>query len=75
MAALASAASVGSSDEALACRWPPGTSGSAIVTVGGERYDCGSKSGFLEATVNMALKDPELAQQMRDIAQGIVSAS
>lgn len=45
------------------------------VTVGGERYDCGSKSGFLEATVNMALKDPELAQQMRDIAQGIVSAS
>lgn len=44
------------------------------VTVGGERYDCGSKSGFLDATVNMALKDPELAQRMRDIAQEIVSA-
>ncbi|MGI9529729.1 MAG: UTP--glucose-1-phosphate uridylyltransferase [Acidimicrobiia bacterium] len=44
------------------------------VTVGGERYDCGSKAGFLDATVNMALKDPELAQKMRDIAQGIVSA-
>lgn len=44
------------------------------VTVGGERYDCGSKAGFLDATVNMALKDPDLAQRMRDIAQGIVSA-
>ena len=44
------------------------------VTVGGERYDCGSKAGFLDATVNMALKDPELAQRMREIAQGIVSA-
>lgn len=45
------------------------------VTVGGERYDCGSKAGFLDATVNMALKDPDLAQRMRDIARGIVSAS
>ena len=43
------------------------------VTVGGERYDCGSKAGFLDATVNMAMKDPDLADRMRDIARGIIS--
>ena len=29
----------------------------------GKRYDCGSKAGFLEATVDFALKRPELGDQ------------
>ena len=28
----------------------------------GRRYDCGSKLGYLEATVDYGLKHPELAQ-------------
>jgi UTP--glucose-1-phosphate uridylyltransferase len=32
----------------------------------GRRYDCGSKLGYLEATVNYALKHPELADDFRD---------
>jgi UTP--glucose-1-phosphate uridylyltransferase len=31
----------------------------------GRRYDCGSKLGYLEATVNFALKHPELADDFR----------
>jgi UTP--glucose-1-phosphate uridylyltransferase len=31
----------------------------------GRRYDCGSKLGYLEATVNYALKHPELAADFR----------
>jgi UTP--glucose-1-phosphate uridylyltransferase len=31
----------------------------------GERYDCGSKLGYLQATVNYALKHPELADEFR----------
>jgi UTP--glucose-1-phosphate uridylyltransferase len=32
----------------------------------GRRYDCGSKLGYLQATVNFALKHPELADEFRD---------
>jgi UTP--glucose-1-phosphate uridylyltransferase len=32
----------------------------------GRRYDCGSKLGYLKATVNYALKHPELADDFRD---------
>nr|VFK79776.1 MAG: UDP-glucose pyrophosphorylase [Candidatus Kentron sp. SD] len=32
----------------------------------GKRYDCGSKFGFLEATVEYALKHPELKREFRD---------
>ncbi len=32
----------------------------------GKRYDCGSKQGFLEATVEFALKHPEVAPAFRD---------
>ncbi|MUG33816.1 UTP--glucose-1-phosphate uridylyltransferase GalU [Commensalibacter sp. ESL0382] len=35
----------------------------------GIRYDCGSKSGFLEAQVAFALKRPDLAPAMRKIIQ------
>ncbi len=31
----------------------------------GRRYDCGSKLGYLQATVNLALKHPELAADFR----------
>jgi UTP--glucose-1-phosphate uridylyltransferase len=31
----------------------------------GQRYDCGSKLGYLQATVNYALKHPELADDFR----------
>ena len=31
----------------------------------GQRYDCGSKLGYLQATVNFALKHPELADDFR----------
>jgi UTP--glucose-1-phosphate uridylyltransferase len=31
----------------------------------GKRYDCGSKLGFLEATVDYALKHPEVAEDFR----------
>jgi len=31
----------------------------------GRRYDCGSKIGYLQATVNFALKHPELAEDFR----------
>ena len=31
----------------------------------GHRYDCGSKLGFLQATVDMGLKHPELAEEFR----------
>ena len=32
----------------------------------GQRYDCGSKLGYLQATVNYALKHPELADDFRE---------
>ena len=60
---------------------PPGAGGEIQLTDGiaallreekvlayrfqGKRYDCGSKLGYLEATVNYALKHPELAADFR----------
>jgi UTP--glucose-1-phosphate uridylyltransferase len=32
----------------------------------GKRYDCGSKQGFLEATVELALKHPEVGPGFRE---------
>lgn len=37
----------------------------------GKRYDCGSKLGYLEATVEMALKHPELKDDFRRYLQGL----
>jgi UTP--glucose-1-phosphate uridylyltransferase len=31
----------------------------------GQRYDCGSKVGFLEATIDLALADPSLREAVR----------
>lgn len=37
----------------------------------GKRYDCGSKIGYLQATVEYALKHPELRDQFREYLQGL----
>lgn len=37
----------------------------------GTRYDCGSKLGFLKATVQYALKHPELSEDFRDYLKGL----
>ena len=37
----------------------------------GTRYDCGSKLGYLQATVNYALKHPEVAEGFRHYLQGL----
>ena len=40
----------------------------------GQRYDCGSKLGYLQATVNFALKHPELATDFRAFLATIPAA-
>jgi len=37
----------------------------------GKRYDCGSKEGFLEATVELALAHPEVGQNFRDYLRAL----
>ena len=41
----------------------------------GERFDCGSKSGFLQATVAFALARPDLRDDMMDYLGGITQIS
>ncbi len=38
----------------------------------GKRYDCGSKIGFLKATVDFALKHPEVKEDFKKYLQGVV---
>jgi UTP--glucose-1-phosphate uridylyltransferase len=38
----------------------------------GKRYDCGSKQGFLEATVELALKHPEVGDEFRRYLKNLV---
>lgn len=38
----------------------------------GRRYDCGSRSGYLQATVDFALKHPQLKQSFRHYLQRVV---
>lgn len=37
----------------------------------GKRYDCGSKTGFLQATVEFALRHPETATEFKAYLQGL----
>ena len=37
----------------------------------GKRYDCGSKEGFLEATVELALQHPQVGEAFRDYLKGL----
>ncbi len=39
----------------------------------GKRYDCGSKIGFMQANVELALKHPELAQHFAEYLKSVVS--
>ena len=38
----------------------------------GKRYDCGSKEGFLEATVELALQHPQVGPHFRDYLKNLV---
>ena len=37
----------------------------------GKRYDCGSKEGFLEATVELALQHPQVGESFRQYLRGL----
>ena len=42
------------------------------VTFAGRRFDCGSKAGFVEATLTLALERPDLADDVRAIARRLL---
>ncbi len=42
------------------------------VTFAGKRYDCGSKVGFVEATLELALGRPDMADDIRAIMQRLL---
>jgi len=42
------------------------------VTFAGQRYDCGSKLGMVEATLALALQRPDLADDVRAMAQRLL---
>jgi len=43
------------------------------VRFDGRRFDCGSKTGFLEATVSLALERPDMADSVREILARLLS--
>ncbi|MDT0506745.1 UTP--glucose-1-phosphate uridylyltransferase GalU [Novosphingobium sp. MMS21-SN21R] len=45
------------------------------VTFAGQRYDCGSKTGFVEATLALALQRPDLADDVRAIMKRLLADS
>ena len=50
-----------------------GTQPFHAVTFAGKRYDCGSKTGFVEATLALALQRPDMADEVRAIAQRLLA--
>ncbi|MFM7349774.1 MAG: UTP--glucose-1-phosphate uridylyltransferase [Erythrobacter sp.] len=42
------------------------------VTFDGYRYDCGSKVGFVEATLAVALARPDMGEKVREIARRLI---
>lgn len=42
------------------------------VTFAGKRYDCGSKTGFVEATLAIALEREDMAEEVRAIARRLL---
>jgi UTP--glucose-1-phosphate uridylyltransferase len=50
------------------------TEGVHAFRYAGKRYDCGSKEGFLEATVEFALRHPEVGQRFRATWASWISA-
>ena len=43
------------------------------VTFGGKRYDCGSKVGFVEATLALALQREDMAEEVRAMAKRLLA--
>ncbi|MFC3175167.1 UTP--glucose-1-phosphate uridylyltransferase GalU [Novosphingobium bradum] len=50
-----------------------GTQPFHAVTFAGKRYDCGSKTGFVEATLALALERPDMASDVRAIMQRLLA--
>jgi UTP--glucose-1-phosphate uridylyltransferase len=50
-----------------------GTEGVHAFQYAGKRYDCGSKQGFLEATVELALKHPEVGPGFQEYLRNLAS--
>ena len=49
-----------------------GTQPFHAVTFAGKRYDCGSKTGFVEATLAVALQRPDMADDVRAMAKRLL---
>jgi UTP--glucose-1-phosphate uridylyltransferase len=45
------------------------------MTFDGKRYDCGSKQGYVEANLAMALAHPEMGGDIRVIAEKLLAQS
>jgi UTP--glucose-1-phosphate uridylyltransferase len=45
------------------------------MTFDGKRYDCGSKQGYVEANLAMALADPEIGGDIRALAEKLLAQS
>lgn len=43
------------------------------VTFAGQRFDCGSKAGFVEATLSLALQRPDMADEVRAIMKKLLA--
>ncbi|NCP19675.1 MAG: UTP--glucose-1-phosphate uridylyltransferase GalU [Erythrobacter sp.] len=43
------------------------------VTFDGARYDCGSKTGFVEATLALAMQRPDMADEVRAMAKRLLA--
>lgn len=50
-----------------------GTQPFHAVTFAGKRYDCGSKTGFVEATLALALQRPDMADEVRAMATRLLA--
>ena len=44
------------------------------VTFAGRRFDCGSKTGFVEATLSLALERPDMADEVRAIMKRLLGS-
>ncbi len=38
----------------------------------GEKFDCGSKKGFVHATISLALRDPSISEDIKQLIREII---
>ena len=50
------------------------TEGVLAYRYAGTRYDCGSREGYIQATIEMAMRDPSLAHVVRRALASVDSA-